>query len=451
MTDIKIGAKLKSILNKLDEEENDYVAYEMLWLADPNAYFHNGLKIELVDVSKLKGFFTVKIDGKFSFMKIVKFIEFFFKGILTDEDTNTFMEKYDKLANKVSSENPKEPLIKRTEITPRPFKYDPNDIKNTFISLVTKTYPHGHEDEILKFLPKLDKDEVGNYYKIIGGNPETMFCCHLDTADRVQSPVNLFSTIEGKDEFIMTDGKTILGADDKAGTAVMLYMMEHKVPGLYYFFIGEERGGLGSHALDKNFDKIDYLKNLKRCIAFDRRDTRSVITKQLSSACCSDKFGEALCSAYNKQGLNLFVDPTGVYTDSASFVDDIPECTNVSVGYYKEHTSTERQNITYLEQLAKASVEIDWNSLPTERKCGIDEYTLRKYGNFISELKSAPFSLEIKIVNSFYGGTSIQCDLEYGFIDETYESLVMLQELLVKYKIPQSVRFDGEFIKIDLV
>jgi hypothetical protein len=50
---------------------------------------------------------------------------------------------------------------------------------------------------------------------------------------------------------------------------------------------------------------------------------------------------------------------------SASFIDDIPECTNISVGYNFEHTET--QNITYLDRLAKASVNVDWSSLPTAR------------------------------------------------------------------------------------
>jgi hypothetical protein len=47
----------------------------------------------------------------------------------------------------------------------------------------------------------------------------------------------------------------------------------------------------------------------------------------------------------------------------------IPECTNISVGYNFEHTA-ETQNITYLDRLAKASVNVDWSSLPTARKIG---------------------------------------------------------------------------------
>ena len=45
-------------------------------------------------------------------------------------------------------------------------------------------------------------------------------------------------------------------------------------------------------------------------------------------------------------------DEGGVYTDSAEFTDIIPECTNISVGYYKEHTVNETQDIQYNFQLA---------------------------------------------------------------------------------------------------
>jgi hypothetical protein len=69
------------------------------------------------------------------------------------------------------------------------FVYNPKDPRSTFLSLVTKTYPHGYEDEVLKFLPNLKKDIVGNYYHIVGSNPRTMFTSHLDTADHRQNNI----------------------------------------------------------------------------------------------------------------------------------------------------------------------------------------------------------------------------------------------------------------------
>lgn len=436
---------LEELLRVL-EDENSYIAFELLWLNEPNSKYYNGLNIGNVDISKTKSCLDVNINGKVHPMKIENFIKFYFKNnYFQQSDIKEFIEAYDILAGGGSLED------HRVKITPEPFSYNPKNVRSTFISLVTKTYPHGHEEEVMQFMPKLDKDSVGNYYKIIGENPTTMFTSHLDTADRKQGITKLFTMKdENGDEIIYTDGSTILGADDKSGVAVMLYMMANNVPGLYYFFMGEERGGIGSGLLSSVYDETSYLKNIKRCVSFDRRDVRSVITSQLGRVCCSNEFGTALCKEYNQNGLNLSLDPTGIYTDSASFLEQIPECTNISVGYYNEHTGKERQNISYLERLAKASVLVNWDSLPTVRKIGIDEEILRKYSKLISDIKSSPFGIDVKIAGVDGGGTVIQCDLEDGLIDDTYESLSTLQFLLNKHKVNQTVYFDGEYIKIDL-
>jgi hypothetical protein len=442
---VKFSEELHDLLKVL-EDENSYIAFEMLWLNEPNSKYHNGLGITDVNISKTKSCLDVTSRGKVHPMKIENFIKFYFKNYFQTADIQDFIEQYDILSGGGSVES-----IAVNRITPEPFTYNPKDVRSTFISLVTKTYPHGHEEEVMAFMPKLDKDIVGNYYKIIGENSTTMFTSHLDTADRKQGITKLLSKKDDKgDEIIYTDGSTILGADDKSGVAVMLYMMAHNVPGLYYFFMGEERGGIGSGLLSSVYEQVEYLKNIKRCVSFDRRDVCSVITSQLGRTCCSDQFGTALAIQYNSHGLNLSLDPGGIYTDSASFIDQIPECTNISVGYYSEHTGKERQNINYLERLAKASVKVNWDSLPTTRKIGIDEETIRKYGKLISDIKATPFGIDVKIASD-RATTFIQCDLEEGYIDETYEALTTLQFLLNKHKVSQKVYFDAEYIKIDLL
>jgi hypothetical protein len=442
---VKFSEELHDLLKVL-EDENSYIAFEMLWLNEPNSKYHNGLGITDVNISKTKSCLDVTSRGKVHPMKIENFIKFYFKNYFQTADIQDFIEQYDILSGGGSVES-----IAVNRITPEPFSYNPKDVRSTFISLVTKTYPHGHEEEVMAFMPKLDKDIVGNYYKIIGENSTTMFTSHLDTADRKQGITKLLSKKDDKgDEIIYTDGSTILGADDKSGVAVMLYMMANDVPGLYYFFMGEERGGIGSGLLSSVYEQVEYLKNIKRCVSFDRRDVCSVITSQLGRTCCSDQFGTALAKQYNSHGLNLSLDPGGIYTDSASFIDQIPECTNISVGYYSEHTGKERQNINYLERLAKASVQVNWDSLPTTRKIGIDEETIRKYGKLISDIKATPFGIDVKIASD-RATTFIQCDLEEGYIDETYEALTTLQFLLNKHKVSQKVYFDAEYIKIDLL
>lgn len=252
-------------------------------------------------------------------------------------------------------------------------------ILNTFIKLTSMTYPYGYEDVLVKdmikcgLFPKdIVKDVHGNYFYQVGES-RTIFASHLDTVSKTHTKVN--HVFEGK--MIKTDGTTTLGADDKAGVTTMLWMIKHNVPGLYYFFIGEEVGCIGSGNAARSVS--DFKDKYDRIISFDRRDVGSVITHQSWSRCCSDSFGDALASELNKSGLSYKKDDGGVYTDSAEFVDIIPECTNISVGYYKEHTTNESQDIDHLEKLAEACLRVDWENLPTERDPKFTEYKTTSY------------------------------------------------------------------------
>ena len=239
-------------------------------------------------------------------------------------------------------------------------------IKSTFLKLTSKTYPYGYEDDFVSemqnigVLPQdIQKDSQGNYFLKIGES-KTIFASHFDTACKSQTPVK--HVIDGN--IIRTDKTTILGADDKAGVTVMLWMIKNNIPGTYYFFIGEEVGCIGS-GLAAKF--IEFKGIYDRIISFDRRGTDSIITHQSGTKTCSDEFGKELAKQLNRKGLQYKIDDTGVYTDSAEFTSVISECTNVSVGYYQEHTHNEHQDILHLEKLANACLFVNWEELPTKR------------------------------------------------------------------------------------
>ena len=250
----------------------------------------------------------------------------------------------------------------------------------TFLRLTSKTVPYGHEDVLVnsmrELFPKgMQKDEWGNYfYKV--GDSRSIFAAHLDTVSKDYVTV----THVFDDNLIKTDGKTTLGADDKAGVTVLLWMIQNNVPGLYYFFIGEEVGCIGSG----NAAKFGFFKgNYDRIISFDRRDVGSVITFQSSSRCCSDDFADALCRELNQtRRMSYKKDTGGVYTDSAEFTHLVPECTNVSVGYYKEHTTNESQDILHLTNLAEACIKVDWEKLPTKRNPEAHEWKDYSYPTY---------------------------------------------------------------------
>jgi hypothetical protein len=240
------------------------------------------------------------------------------------------------------------------------------NIKKKFLKLTSKTYPHGTENQLKNYLPRgYKEDEFGNFYIEVGSNSTTMFTCHLDTADHKQKVVR--HILDG--DIIKTDGSSILGADDKAGMVIILNMIEKNIPGLYYFFIGEERGCVGSRRVSQNWSKMEFSKRITKCISFDRRGTDSIIIEQFYGVCCSVGFAKELSNRLNStpHGFKYSPDPTGIYTDSAQFTTLIPECTNISVGYYNEHTTSEKQDISHLEKLANAVCEIDWETLPILR------------------------------------------------------------------------------------
>src|ERR1035437_1287963 len=249
------------------------------------------------------------------------------------------------------------------------------NIKETFLKLTSKTYPHGTERQLFSFLPKGVKQDLwANYFHEIG-NTKTIFACHLDTANKLQGKVK--HKFDG--DYIRTDGTTILGADDKAGVTILLWLIENKIPGTYYFFIGEEVGCIGSTAASKDIDRFE---KYDRIVSFDRRDVCSVITHQSWSRTCSDKFADALISEIGKGGIYLKKDDNGVYTDSAEFTDVIPECTNISVGYYDEHKFSERQDIKFLEELCQSLLLVNWESLPTDRDPKDTEYKKYDYSDY---------------------------------------------------------------------
>lgn len=255
-------------------------------------------------------------------------------------------------------------------------------VKDLFINLTKKTMPAGNEDIAIPYLPKgLKKDFHGNYYMKIGDNPTVMFTSHLDTADS-GVPKDVIHVFEGK--IIKTDGKTILGADDKAGVALMCYMIDKKVTGLYYFFLSEERGCVGSRAVSNYIEKNkndELYKNITKVISFDRKDDYSIITFQMGERCCSDEFADELAKRLNSAGGFKFKkDETGSVTDSHHFADKISECTNLSVGYDAQHTNRENQDIEFLSNLAEACCKIDWETLPVKRDYTQTVY--RTYSNY---------------------------------------------------------------------
>lgn len=238
-----------------------------------------------------------------------------------------------------------------------------------FLSLCSWTCPHGYESAYYGDLLRAEgfvEDAVGNWYRTIGES-SVAFMAHLDTVGSVPEPVVVCVSAEGE---VSTLGDMVLGADDRAGITVLLWMARNHVPGRYCLFVGEEQGCAGSAIAAS--DEARW-KDVRYAISFDRRGTNSVITHQCGVRTASDEFARALCTAGRELGLEWRPDDTGVYTDSEVFQNLISECTNISVGYEGQHTTKETQDLVYLDRLCEAVCMIDWESLPYERIPGEDD------------------------------------------------------------------------------
>jgi hypothetical protein len=242
----------------------------------------------------------------------------------------------------------------------------------TLLGMHTYKRPHGCRTEkrfINRFIFPLGMkvDGFGNYWKQIGESP-LMWSCHTDT---VHSNKGMLRIGFDKNEIGVAekDDANCLGADDGAGVWLMQQMILAERPGLYLFHRAEEIGRKGSSHIAKNYAKD--LTGIKFAIALDRKGKDSIITHQQSARCCSEAFSKSLAAQLN---MGYKSDDTGSYTDTASYVDLIGECTNLSVGYTGAHTRLERLDIDFIFKLRDALMTLDASKLDDIRKPGEKAY-----------------------------------------------------------------------------
>lgn len=393
----------------------------------------NSYGFKLLDTSNERGKFRITLDNnQTKLINVEEFLYTFFETKFPVNEVLGFVHDYNINISYINTDDREYKVIDVSPFEQEEFIYKPTDILYTFTSLCYSTYPFGTEDEILKFIPiPLKADPYGNYYIKIGES-DTMFTSHFDSACGIKEKVKMLSYEEDGDTFICSDGRTILSADDKSGVTVMLYMIENNVPGLYYFFIGEERGGIGSGMVVEDFGKLDFLQGMNKCISFDRRNCHSIITHQGWSRTASDEFAESLSKEFKKHGMKMEHDDGGMFTDSANFIKHISECTNISVGYFNEHTHKEKQNITFLEKLCKACVEIEWENLSVCRNTNVIEDIMNRNFELFEEYKRMMFFNHTQVYSK---DDEIYLQLRLGSeeFDNNYEDVIDVNALFDRH------------------
>ena len=202
-----------------------------------------------------------------------------------------------------------------------------------------------------------------------------LWSCHIDTMHRAPILNEVERThqevwVDTVGTAFVMDTEDCLGADDGAGAWLLLEMIDANVPGTYIFHRGEEIGCWGSSRVAKHYR--DWLATYTHAVAFDRKGTHSAITHQMGERGASDAFANQLIGLID---MGHELDPTGVYTDTAEYMEIIPECMNFSAGYYNEHRSEETLDTTYLLQLRDALLAVDWNvEFVVDRDPSVKEY-----------------------------------------------------------------------------
>lgn len=164
-------------------------------------------------------------------------------------------------------------------------------------------------------------------------------------------------------------GSNCLGADDTVGNWLMVEMISRGIPGHYIFHYGEERGCIGSNDLAEF--RPEWVRQFRVAIALDRRGTEDIITHQGYGKSASDEFALSLADILNSAGpFDYRPSPHGIYTDTASYMDLIGECTNVSVGYSGEHGGEEFIDTCHAEFLLEALCAVRLDLLVVKREPG---------------------------------------------------------------------------------
>lgn len=235
---------------------------------------------------------------------------------------------------------------------------------STFIEMLSYRRPEGSRSQTKfcrRFLePVFGKpDAKGNYILRIGDNPRIAYMSHHDTVHASSGR----QKVVVRTEFAATTGTDCLGADCTSGIYIMLRMIDAGVEGLYIVHAAEEIGCKGSSYIATHTP--DVVHGIDAAISFDRKGYGSVITHQMGSRTCSEDFALSLERAVD---LGYTPDNTGSYTDSNEYAHLIPECTNVSVGYFDQHTKAEQQDLVFLERVADAFICADMSNLIIDRR-----------------------------------------------------------------------------------
>lgn len=198
------------------------------------------------------------------------------------------------------------------------------------------------KEKLAPFVDHIVEDSYGNLLaeKTYGGGtgPTILLNAHLDTVEEIVP-----GRVIVKDEHIWSSSEGILGADDRAGVAVVLSIAKHlnqsdfrgKVK--FIFTVEEEIGLVGAKHVEPYF-----LWDVDCAIVIDRRGKGDIVTSCWGSIpFCSLKYGQFFETVAEEEGLTEWACTAGGSSDTRVWASRGIQSVNLSVGYGNEHTEDE--------------------------------------------------------------------------------------------------------------
>lgn len=213
----------------------------------------------------------------------------------------------------------------------------------------------GEEHSIRTFVqeqlsPLVDYITVDHYGNVLaektfktGQGPTILLNAHLDTYDSFTPDRNIIKSGD-----IWSSDKGILGADDRAGIAILLSVAEQLLHSSFHgkvkfiFTVEEEIGLVGAMNVDEYF-----LWGTDAAIVVDRRGSGDIVT-----SCggfipfCDKRYGEFFENTALELGLTNWNCSRGGSSDTTVWASHGIQSVNLSVGYNYEHTEDEILNVT---------------------------------------------------------------------------------------------------------
>lgn len=221
-------------------------------------------------------------------------------------------------------------------------------MKKQLVQLLNIQAPSGQEHKVVKYVKPIlestcDKVWLDDYQNLLaekvvgsGKGATIILSAHMDSVNRLAKNRQVIEK-----DGVFTSSAGILGADDRAGIAILLTVIRNiektgfegtiKVA----FSREEEIGCVGSSKIDK-----EWIKGADLAIVVDRRGNNDVVVGNFSQAFCSTPVGKFFedCSALQDMDWKAC---EGGISDACTFADLNVNSVNLSAGYGNEHTDKE--------------------------------------------------------------------------------------------------------------